>query len=320
MRKSCLVVLILLIGSGCSTERAELRVAAHPWPGYELLFLADSLGYLHHPDIRLIETVDATASKDLLSLGLVDAAALTLDEALSIQQQQGITLTIVLVFNISAGADMVLSTENFQHPAELEGKRLGYEPAAVAELMRMKLLQHAGLQADQLTEVHLPVNEHYDALLSGRVDAVITYAPTTQHLLREDVYNLFDSSQLPNLIFDVLAVRSDRLRGDRQQQLRELLDAHFRGLEHFHSNPQDAAFRIAGRFSLPAGEVLSLYRGLRLPGIAENHRLLGGDNPEIIDPALTISEMLLEPGDRPTRPQFGDTFSDDFLPRDTALP
>ncbi len=211
MHKAGLFLLVLLISSGCSTERTELRVAVHPWPGYEFLSLAESLGYLDHSNVSLVESTDATASKSLLALGHVDAAALTLDEALSLQQQ-GTAVTIVLVFDISAGADMVLTLQDMHEPAELQGQRLGYEPGAVAELMLPKLLQYARLQADQIEEVHLPVAAHYDALMSGEVNAIITYAPTTQHLLRKGAHSLFDSSHIPNLIIDVRAHRTSDIQ------------------------------------------------------------------------------------------------------------
>ncbi|MCK5188995.1 MAG: ABC transporter substrate-binding protein, partial [Methylococcales bacterium] len=99
-------------------------ISSHVWPGYDLMFLAQKQGWLVDPNLKLLTTQSATDSIMALSTGQVDGAALTLDEVL-LARDKGIPLTIVLVFDISAGADMVLSRAKINSLSELKGKRIG---------------------------------------------------------------------------------------------------------------------------------------------------------------------------------------------------
>lgn len=64
---------------GCEQSR-PLRVAAHVWPGYELMYLAEELGWLDPHQVELVPTAFASESLEALIAGDVDAAALTLEE------------------------------------------------------------------------------------------------------------------------------------------------------------------------------------------------------------------------------------------------
>ena len=64
----------------CSSPDAQpLRIATSRWPGYELLFLADSLGFFAQAGVRvqLLEFLGTGESRRALERGRVDAAGLT---------------------------------------------------------------------------------------------------------------------------------------------------------------------------------------------------------------------------------------------------
>lgn len=275
---------------GCGESR-PLTVAAHVWPGYELMFLAKDLGWLDPRQVELVSTAFASESLEALISGHVDAAALTLDEVLS-ARDQGVPVTVVLVFNVSAGADVVIARPGFSHSDGLRGMRVGYEDGAVGALMLEKALHHAGLGLDDITPVDLPPPSHLNAWNNGFVDAIVTYEPLASQLQKRGGVVIFDSRQTPNAIVDVLAVRSDRLRWPRTPALRRLLAAHFQALEHFRRNPQDAAYRMAPRLGLPATEVSATFRGLVLPDVENNHRLLSGDSSPLYLSATELSSLM----------------------------
>jgi len=299
------VGIVMALAAAVSTQGCEqsrpLEVAAHVWPGYELMYLAKELGWLDPQEVRLAPTTSATESIDALIAGNVDAAALTLDEVLSVRAQ-GIPLAVVMVFNVSAGADVVLVRPDAAQPRGLKGLRVGYEQGAVGALMLQKALSHAGLGLEDIIAVDLPPSRHLAAWDSALVDAIVTYEPVASQLQAKGATVIFDSRQAPNLIVDVLAVRSDRLNWRHSDPLRTLLGAHFRALAHFQRNPQDAAYRMAPRLSLGANEVSAAFGGLVLPGLENNHRLLGGETPLLLQSVAELSSLmrsrkLLPPGD-----------------------
>ena len=265
-----LLVVILVCGmlTGCSRNE-PLRVAVPPWIGYETLFLARDFGWLSH-DVVLLESGSPDGAEEALTSGQVDAAALTLEEVL-LARSNGLDLSAVLVFNVSAGGDALLARPQIGSLKALRGTRVGLAPSALASLLLSRALASAGLGLDDVQQVPLPINEQLAAWRAGRIDALVVYAPFSEGFVAEGAVRLFDSSEMPDAIFDVLAVRRHALK---RQQLETLIEAHFRGLEHLRTSREDALYRIAARRSVPVAAVRASLAGVSLPDLARNRMVL----------------------------------------------
>jgi NitT/TauT family transport system substrate-binding protein len=130
---------------------------------------------------------------------------------------------------------------------------------------------------------------------------------------------LFDSRQIPNTIVDVLAVRSDALDHAHAKALKHLVATHFRALDELTHNPQDSAYRMAGHLNLPAAEVLAAFRGLMLPKLAENHRLLVGKEPDLYPTARRVADILLRLGILSQSDTLTNLINDAYLPTEGLL-
>ncbi len=294
-------------------QTRPLRVAAHVWPGYELMFLARSLGELPEDRATLIETRSATDSLAALRRGEVDGAALTLDEVLR-ARSEGMPLIIVMVFNVSAGADVVMARPSVRRLQDLAGKRIGVETSAVGALMLHKTLEAAGLTPAQVTVVPMTVDTHIHFWDAERLDALVTYEPTASQLEARGAHRLFDSRALPDTIFDVLAIREDAL-GTHASAVRQLVAAHFFGLHHLRTNPYDAGYRMSARLNMPSGETHAAFRGLKLPTLEANRHLLAPDG-RLLAAAHTLAELLVRTGNLPVRPPLVNLARADYLPKD----
>jgi len=298
---------------GCEQSR-HLKVAAHVWPGYEFMHLAKELHWLDPHQVELVPTAFAGESLEALIAGHVDAAALTLDEVLT-ARAEGVPLTVVMVFDVSAGADVVLRRPGVGQGDGLRGLRVGYEHGAVGALMLEKALNHEGLVLDDIVAIDLPPSRHVAAWNAGFVDALVTYEPVASQLQEQGATVAFDSGQTHNLIVDVLAIRANRLHWPHAGALRHLVAAHFRALEHFQRNSEDAAYRMAPRLSLKPNEVNAAFSGLVLPDIENNHRLLGGDAPPLLDSASELSSLMRSRNLLPSnKDDLGRLIDDHYLP------
>jgi len=287
------VTMLLPLLPGC-VQRPPLRIAAHPWPGYELLFLAQREGWLSQQQVRLVETGSVTASLDALQRGVVDGACITLDELLR-ARDNGLPLTAVLVFNVSAGADLILARPGITSIRQLAGKRVGVEQSALGELLLHLALQGAGLRYPQVTVVPMTPDNHHKLWQSGQVDAMVCYEPIASSLQAIGAHTIFDSRSLPGMIVDLLAVRTDLL-GRYEAQLHSLTSAHFRACYHLAHNPQDAAYKLAERLKLSADGVLDAYRGLDLPNVSANRRYLEGDEAQLLNSVRTLGPIMQQHG------------------------
>ncbi|MBB1075650.1 ABC transporter substrate-binding protein [Rhodoferax sp. 4810] len=280
--------------SACNWLEQALRVAAHVWVGYEPLFLAENRRWLDPQRVQLLPTNNSVETVAALADGRAQAGALTLDEVLR-ARAGGLPLSVVLVFNVSLGADMLLARPGVVSLDQLKGLRLGYEAGSVGEIMLAEALRLGGLSRQDVRLTVLPVDQQVLAWQAGQVDAVISYEPVASQLLDLGMQRLFDSRQIPNTVIDVLAVHRDALNWRHAAALRHLLDAHFRALDEFERNPQDAAYRMAPHLNLPPSAVVAAFKGLLLPTVANNHQLLGGDAP-LLARARQVSQILQRVG------------------------
>ena len=279
------------------------------------MFLSRNEGWLDAQQVRLVETTSATASLKAIAEGWADGAAMTLDEVLK-ARANGLLLSVVMVFDLSAGADMVVARPGIKKLADLKGRRIGFEQGAVGELMLQEALRVGGLTREDVTLVMLPIDQQRDAWARDQLDAVVTYEPEASHLLRQGGRKLFDSRQIPNTIVDVLAIRSELLDRSHACAIRHLLAAHFRAREHLLRNPQDTAYRMAPRLGIPAEQVLALYKGLVLPDAAENYRLLAGTSPELLVSARKLAAIMGGRGAASPADPFAALIRADFLATD----
>lgn len=292
---------------------APLAVGCHAWPGYELMFLAAREGWLATEDVRLVETASASASLVALDQGQVDAAALTLDEVLVARSREQ-DLSIVLVFDISNGADVVLARPDVADIADLAGRRVGVETTAVGALMLHQVLRTGGLERAQLHIVPATVDQHERLWDSGEIDALISFEPIASRLVARGARRLFDSRAMPETIFDVLAVRNDRI-GAREGGVEALLAAHFRALAHLRHNPLDAAYRMGERLGLKGPDVLNVLSVLELPDLAMNRRYLGAAASPFRDAVGRLQAVMLEAGLLSRPDHMRGLVTDRFLPR-----
>ncbi|GAB4213099.1 MAG: hypothetical protein Fur007_06630 [Rhodoferax sp.] len=259
--------------------------------GYEPLFLARAMQWIPAEAASLLATGSAAESLAALRAGQVQAAALAFDEVL-VARSAGLDLSVVLVMDVSMGADMLLVRQGVKTLQELKGLRVGLEESSIAEILLHEALRLGGLSTTDVQLVRLPNDQHIKAWQDQFVDALVTYEPQATPLLAQGARRLFDSRNLPNTFVDVLAVRNDLIQRDHRDSLRRVLAGHFRAIQHMAQNPQDAAYRMAPRLHLPAADVLSAFRGLLLPDAMANHRLLSGRAAQLQDTAQRLTSML----------------------------
>ena len=306
------------VAVGACTSGAPMLVGIHPWPGYEPLYLARNFGWLPE-GVRLREGQTAGDSVAALQTGEVDAATLTLDEALSVRAS-GVALTVVLVFDSSVGADMVMARPSIRVPADVAGRRIAVERGAVGEVVLQKLLDAAGLEKADVTVLDLAPDRQLDAWRAGAIDVAIGYEPFSSLLGREGARRLFDSRQFPGIIFDVLAVRSDRLSALRAQ-VDALLVGHFRALTHLRVNREDALRRIAAWRGLSFDEAERSYTGLNLPDAAGNRSYLDPTGARgILRAARELNTLMLRVGRLKAADDLVGLIDPSFLPRNGGVP
>jgi NitT/TauT family transport system substrate-binding protein len=304
------VVTLLLIGCSAEVEKS-LRVGTNLWPGYETLYLARERGYFEGSPVHLVELSSATDVMHAFRNDVLEVAALTLDEALTLLQTET-DLQIILVMDSSSGADVLLAKPAIQRLSDLKGKRIAVENNAVGALLLARALEVAKLSMTEVEIVPATVSGYYELYKQGKVDAVVTFDPVRTQLMKEGAEILFDSGDIPGQIVDVLVARKS-LIANRPEALQALVDGQFKALDYLFNYPKEAAKVIAPRLAITPAELTEGYKGMVLPGQVGNSRFMSGDKPELEEIAEELVFMMLEKKLLFKRPQLDELITDQFL-------
>lgn len=285
MKVWTILVTVAWLGAvGCSrAPDPTLRIAASIWPGYEPLYLARDLGYFPGTAIHPVEFTSATQVMRAYQNRVVDAACLTLDEALLLASHKA-DFRIVYVADFSNGADVVLGRPGLRRMTDLKGRRVGVEDTALGAFLLARALQESGMQSADVRIVPMQVQDHEQAFIDNKVDAVVTFEPVRTRLLTRGATILFDSSRIPSEIVDVVLVRTSYLR-EHAAVINALLQAWHRAQGELIRGSAEIEARVARRMGVTVNQVHTTLQGLHLLTREDNRQLLGGPEPAL-QPAL----------------------------------
>ncbi len=289
------VGLLFLIASlsGCDIKpQKPLRVGTNVWIGYETLYLARNLGYLENTPIKLIELPSATDVSRAFRNHMLEVAALTLDETLALLQTES-DIRAILVMDISNGADTLIAQPDIDSLAKLKGKSVGVENTAVGAILLDGALSAARLQPVDIKIIPITADKHLQAFIDKKIDAVVTFEPVKQQLLSLGGKELFNSTQIPGRIIDILITRETIIQ-QRSDDLKQLLSAYFEALQYLHNNPQKSADIIAPRLNLDKQQVLPLYNQISIPDVKQNLTWLKRDHARLLSLSKQLTQLMLE--------------------------
>lgn len=292
-RLACASALVGL--SACSEPpQPPLVVGLNTWVGYDPLVLARDRGLADARQVKVVELISSAEALRHLRNGLLDAAGLTMDEALRLVDS-GFDVRIVALLDTSAGADVVLAAPRITSLQKLRGEHIAVEDATVGTLMLERLLRKADLRREDVKVLRMDATQHKTALLSDRVAAAVSYAPIAGPIQALGYRAIFDSRQMPGEIVDVLVVRTEVLR-QRPDAVDALLAAWAAGLNVMRLDPAGAATSLAPGADLTPAQYQSVQRGLRFFTPAESLVMLTGRPPPLAQQGEEVARLLVELG------------------------
>lgn len=275
------------------SEPSSLSLAVGLSPGVEPLILARDTGQVTRSEVNYVEMNWASAAMRALRNLVVDAAVLSLDEVVR-QSDFGSDLRIVLVTDVSRGADALLAQPGIKGVADLRGHRVGYELRSSGAFLLSSALHGGGLQIADVETVPLNAAEMAEAFSLGDVDVVVAAEPFRTHVLKSGAVEIYNSTRVGEDLCHVLVVREEKLAEHRSALLR-LARAHFEclalltgGTEHV-----DAALR---REELTLDEFNKVLERVRFPTLEENRELIGGPNPKLAEMISRVAAAIHEEG------------------------
>lgn len=263
-----LLVAAIAASAGCGGAKEQpLRLGSNLWVGYELFFVARNAGFYAGDNIKLVELRSAAQVINALQSGTINAAGLTLDEALQVVDA-GVPIEVVGILDYSTGADALVAAPHIADAEALRGKRIAVETSTVGAYLLRRFLQASGLTLADVTVVPVSNSEHEAALSQKHAEAAITFEPMLTRLKAMGYRTLYSSAQIPGEIADVLVV----LRGERAPSpatVRQLLDGFYRARTMLKTDPERFAALAQHRLKMPEQDIRTSYESITIPDLRE---------------------------------------------------
>jgi len=219
---TALATALLLATSSLTThaqEKTEFKLAWSiyvgwmPWGYLETSGIMDKWADKYGIDVEIVQINDYVESINLYTAGQFDGVSATNMDTLSIPSGGGVDTTALIVGDFSNGNDAII-VKGSGDLASLKGQRVNLVELSVSHYLLARGLEKAGLsEADLGGVINTSDADMIAAYATDDVKAVVTWNPLVSEILSgPDATKLFDSSDIPGEIIDLMVVNTDTLR------------------------------------------------------------------------------------------------------------
>ncbi|MCU7799406.1 MAG: ABC transporter substrate-binding protein [gamma proteobacterium symbiont of Lucinoma myriamae] len=263
-----IIIISMPLLSGCDTQNNEhkvLRIGMNTWPGYEPLMLAKEKGFISK-NIKISRVDSATDVIKALRSDLIDVACVTLDEAMMFQATSNEPIKIITIMTFSTGGDALIANKSISSMALLKGKRIGVESSALEAFMLSRAVDlTSGLHINELKIIITGYEHHEKEFQEGNIDAVVTFEPIKTKLLQNrNNHILFDSTQIPGEIIDVMIVKEKNILS-KHDALQALINGWYKSIEYINKEPEQSMQMMASYEEISFNEFKTAYHGIKIP-------------------------------------------------------
>ena len=214
--------LALCLATGAvAQEKTEFRVAWSiyvgwmPWGYLEDSGIMDKWADKYGIDVEIVQINDYIESINQYTAGQFDGVSATNMDTLSIPSGGGVDTTALIVGDYSNGNDAVILKGDGDLTA-LAGKPVNLVELSVSHYLLARGLDSVGLsEADLDGVINASDADMIAAFATDDVEAVVTWNPLVSAILEDPgATKLFDSSDIPGEIIDLMVVNTETLEAN----------------------------------------------------------------------------------------------------------
>jgi len=267
LSKKIILFASLLFLISCKSEPPQtLRIAINPWPGYEVLHLAQEKGFFEQVglNVELVRVASLADTQRVYLNNKVDGLTSTLIEAIQIQSFAVRPLTIALLADYSLGGDAIVAHKSITKIKDLKGKTIGTEVSSLGIYVLQRGLQKHNLNLDNVTIKNVEQMSGIKEMNKGDISAFVTYPPISTELLKNPNYHvIFDSSEIPKEVVDIVSISQSYLK-QHPKTLEKLWQVWQLSYEFIQTHPDEAMTKMAKLEGLEVADFSDAFNNLEM--------------------------------------------------------
>jgi NitT/TauT family transport system substrate-binding protein len=216
-----------LIGAAGGADAAEKKsfkiawsiyVGWMPWPYAQESGILTKWAEKYGISIDLVQINDYVESINQYTAGAFDGVVVTNMDCLTIPSAGGVDTTSIILGDYSNGNDAVILKSVGILPkkktlADISGQKVNLVQLSVSQYLLSRALATVDLKESDVTLVNTSDADIVGAFGTSDVTALVTWNPQVSEILKSrNAQKVFDSSQIPGEIMDMMAVNTATLK------------------------------------------------------------------------------------------------------------
>lgn len=213
----CAITLSLAIPVCAAEERTKFSIAWSiyvgwmPWDYGANAGIVNKWADKYGIEIEVVQINDYIESINQYSTGQFDGCTMTNMDALTIPAAGGVDSTALIVGDFSNGNDGVV-LKGKSSLADIKGQKVNLVELSVSHYLLARGLETVGLSERDISVVNTSDADMVAVYGTDSVTAVTTWNPLLSEIkAAPDSHSVFDSSQIPGEIIDLLVVNTETL-------------------------------------------------------------------------------------------------------------
>ena len=192
----------------------SIYVGWMPWGYAKDSGIVDKWAEKYGITIDVVQFNDYIESINQYTAGAFDGCTMTNMDALTIPAAGGVDSTALVVGDFSNGNDGILLKGN-KTLVDIKGQNINLVELSVSHYTLARALDSLGMSERDVTVVNTSDADIVAAFTTDDVTSVVTWNPLLSEIMAIPVVSkVFDSSQIPGEIIDMLVVNTDTLAAD----------------------------------------------------------------------------------------------------------
>lgn len=285
---------VSLIVNACNQapqQLAPLRVGIATWAGFDIVLYAQEAGLFKQRglDVQLIRFENQQDATRAMLRGTLDANFASLWDVMQSDSESD-KPAVVMVTNISRGADGIVAQPAIKSVEELRGKRVGAKLGTVNHLILLEALKLHQIKPAEVKVEDISNEMAVDLMQNKRLDAAVIWQPllgeTAQSIKGNIIYT---TQEVDTLVIDTLASTTTIIR-TKKAELKQFIMAWFDIMSAVETKPNVVFQKVAQKLGQKGEAFAKDYAGLKKGDIAMQQQMFkSGRLPEAI---AQMAELL----------------------------